>query len=129
MPITTIIHRPPGGSCDAVFPAMSLTPFDDNDLFSFNTFYQYNITISMKVSRAYFIGSLIIPSRTLEGLFNGLLLIPHLIYLNLAAIIAIIDYNIALIAKVRVFFSYAIGHYSSNQKSCLPEGAIIYRYR
>jgi len=32
-----------------------------------------------------------------------LLLIPHLIYLNLAAIIAIIDYNITLIAKVRGF--------------------------
>ena len=57
------------------------------------------------------------PSRTLEGLFNGLIVIPHLIYLNLAAIIAIIDYNIALIAKVGGLFFHAISHYQSNQKS------------
>jgi len=75
----------------------------------------------MKVSRAYFIGSLIIPSRTLEGLFNGLLLIPHLIYLNLAAIIAIIDYNITLIAKVGGLFFHAISHYQSHQKAAPHE--------
>jgi hypothetical protein len=52
------------------------------------------------VDELSFIRSLLIPSITLEGLFNGSDLISSLIYLNLAVIIAIIDYNITHIAKI-----------------------------
>jgi hypothetical protein len=52
--------------------------------------------------------------HTLEGLFNGFDLISSPIYLNLAAIIAIIDYNIAHIAKIAQSI-YILIRYSSSQ--------------